>query len=320
MNIEEIATYINSTFFGNKNYKITGVASVNNPSENAIVLVSKKKYITDDVIHKSGAILTSPGFVNFFPRNNLVISDNLEKDFARICSLFVNYSSIPISSMDKEKKHQIYIGKNVSYGENFNYGCNVVIEDNVNIGNDVTFAHNVIICKDVKIGNNVVIGPGTIIGSEGFGNIFDDKKWHHIPHLGSVKIFNNISIGANCTIDRGTIDDTIIKDGAIIDNQVHIAHNVLIGEDTAIAANVGIAGSTSIGKRNMIGGMVGIVDHINTTDDVIISATSSVFTDIKEPGVYTGIMPIFKHTRWKRIAFWISKLAKIAKVFKLKEN
>jgi len=88
MNIEEIATYINSTFFGNKNYKITGVASVNNPSENAIVLVSKKKYITDDVIHKSGAILTSPGFVNFFPRNNLVISDNLEKDFAKICSLF----------------------------------------------------------------------------------------------------------------------------------------------------------------------------------------------------------------------------------------
>jgi len=105
----------------------------------------------------------------------------------------------------------------------------------------------------------------------------------------------------------------------IIDNLVHIAHNVIIGENTAIAAKVGIAGSCVIGKRNMIGGMVGIVDHINTADDVIISATSTVNKDIKEPGTYTGIMPISKHSTWKRIALWILKLDKIAKFLNLKK-
>jgi len=106
----------------------------------------------------------------------------------------------------------------------------------------------------------------------------------------------------------------------IIDNQVHIAHNVQIGENTAIAANTGIAGSCIIGKRNMIGGMVGIVNHINTADDVIISATSTVNKDLKEPGVYTGIMPISKHTIWKRIALWITKLDKIVSFINFKKK
>jgi len=126
-------------------------------------------------------------------------------------------------------------------------------------------------------------------------------------------------IGSNCTIDRGTLSDTIIENGVVMDNQIHLAHNVLIGENSAIAAKVGIAGSCNIGKRNMIGGMVGIVDHINTTDDVIISATSTVNKDIIEPGVYTGIMPISKHVTWKRIALWITKLDKIAKFLKIKK-
>jgi len=139
-----------------------------------------------------------------------------------------------------------------------------------------------------------------------------------MTHLGGVEIHNNVSIGSNCCIDRGTIDNTTINSGVIIDNLVHIAHNVSIGKDTAIAAKVGIAGSCNIGKRNMIGGMVGIVDHINTADDVSISATSSVIRDLKESGTYTGIMPISKHDTWKRIALWITKLDKIAQFLKLK--
>jgi len=131
---------------------------------------------------------------------------------------------------------------------------------------------------------------------------------------------NDIDIGANCCIDRATLDSTVINSGVIIDNLVHIAHNVVIGEKTAIAAKVGIAGSCIIGKRNMIGGMVGIVDHIKTADDVIISATSTVNKDIKEPGIYTGIMPLVKHYRWKRIALWITKLDKIAKFLNLKRS
>jgi len=140
-----------------------------------------------------------------------------------------------------------------------------------------------------------------------------------MPHLGSVIIDDNCSIGANCCIDRGTIDNTVIKKYVVIDNHVHIAHNVFIGEKTAIAANTGIAGSCVIGKRNMIGGMVGMVDHIRTVDDVVISATSTVHKNLTKPGVYTGIMPISLHTSWKRIAFWISKLDKIAKILNIKK-
>jgi len=137
--------------------------------------------------------------------------------------------------------------------------------------------------------------------------------------MGKVIIHNNVSIGSNCSIDRGTIDDTIINKGVIIDNLVHIAHNVTIGENTAIAAKVGIAGSCKIGKRNMIGGMAGIIDHIKTSDDVIISATSTIINNIEEPGLYTGIMPTTKHSSWKRIAFWIKKLDKILKEFNIKK-
>jgi len=184
----------------------------------------------------------------------------------------------------------------------------------------MTIGHNVVICKNTSIGNNVTIDSGTVIGSEGFGNVMNSSfNWQHIYHLGSVIIGHNVMIGANCCIDKGTIDNTVIEDGVIIDNSVHIAHNVRIGEKTAIAAKVGIAGSCNIGKRNMIGGMVGIVDHIKTVDDVIISATSTVNKDIKEPGTYTGIMPIVKHLKWKRIALWITKLDKIAIFLNLKK-
>ena len=139
------------------------------------------------------------------------------------------------------------------------------------------------------IGKNCLIQPGAVIGADGFGFIENPNgKYEKIPQIGNVIIGDNVEIGANTTIDCALLDSTIIKDGVKIDNLVHIAHNCIINEDTAMAAQAGIAGSTTIGKRNRIGGQVGLAGHISTEDDVILTAQSGVSKSITEKGVYFG--------------------------------
>jgi len=307
----ELSKHLNVSFQGDPNKEIEGLTSLQEPDSKKICYVSNKKFINNN-LKNAGAVLCPEELVQFIPNKNIIFSNATKIVFAEITNLFAS-KYLPINP-------KIYKEKNVKIGLNLLHGHNVVIEDSAVLGENVTLSHNVVIHKGVKIGNNVSIGSGTVIGSEGFGNVLNsDGSWNHITHHGSVIIGNNVSIGSNCSIDRGTLGNTILNNGVIIDNQVHIAHNVEIGENTAIAAKVGIAGSCNIGKRNMIGGMVGIVDHIKTADDVIISATSTVNKDIKESGTYTGIMPIVNHLKWKRIALWVTKLDKIANFLNLKK-
>jgi len=319
LNISIIASQLNLKVIGDKNAKIYSVSSHDNPKPESVVLITKKKFLTKTLVDSNAVIMTYPEFQELLLGNNLILSSNPQLSFAKLTKLLNNNQRLDYTYFNSSNSSYVH-GRNLNLGKNTQVGFNVVFEENVSIGEDCVIGHNVVIHKNVSIGNNVFIDSGTIIGSEGFGNVLsEDFEWSHVFHVGKVIIGNNVMIGANCSIDRGTIDDTVIEDGAIIDNQVHIAHNVLIGEDTAIAANVGIAGSCKIGKRNMIGGMVGIADHISTADDVIVSATSTVSKDLKESGVFTGIMPISKHSNWKRIALWITKLEKIAKFLNLKK-
>ena len=314
MKLSKIAEITGDVFLG-EDVEIHGLTDHFEYS-NRIVSIYDINNIPKDSF-KYGAILTRNNLKEVFKGSNLLISENPRLSFAKLTKIFIETEGITDGELENTL---VSVGCNVQIGKNFNHGRNVVIENNVKLGNNVSIGHNVVIHKNTIIGNNVIIGSGTIIGSEGFGNVLDDKNdWHHIHHLGGVIIGDNVSIDSNCTIDKGTIDNTIIESGVIIDNLVHIAHNVFIGKNTAIAAKVGIAGSCNIGKRNMIGGMVGIVDHITTANDVIISATSTVNKDIMESGRYTGIIPISKHSSWKRIAFWITKLDKIVKKFNIKK-
>ena len=140
-----------------------------------------------------------------------------------------------------------------------------------------------------KIGDRVRIDAGSVIGSDGFGYVRrDDGTWEKVPQMGGVSIESDVEIGSCVSIDRGSIDDTTICTGAKLDNQIHIAHNVVIGAHTVIAAQTGISGSTVIGQKNMIAGQVGIVGHIETTDDVIIEAQSGVSKSLVKPGRYFG--------------------------------
>ena len=327
--ISEIAKKINAVVIGNKNIKISSIASFTanktySKKNNPVIVFISKYDIDENKTPKNTTFLLNKTVYEKFKQPdkfNFLISEDTKLSFALLTNLFKEKTTTPKYQILHPNSYKLLVGRNVSIGLNFKYGSNCLIEDNVTIGDNVSIENNVIIHHGTIIGNNVIIRSGSIIGSEGFGNVLtSDKSWCHIAHLGNVILKNDIDIGANCCIDRATLDSTVINSGVIIDNLVHIAHNVIIGENTAIAAKVGIAGSCSIGKRNMIGGMTGIIDHIKTADDVVISATSSVTTNINEPGHYTGIMPISKHAKWKRMAFWLTKLDKILKKFSINKD
>jgi len=183
----------------------------------------------------------------------------------------------------------VFIGNDVKIGNQTKIFANTTIGDNVTIGNNCVIHSNVSIYKGCRIGNNVIIHSGTVIGSDGFGFAKqEDGTYKKIPQVGIVSIDDDVEIGSNCTIDRATVGETKICRGVKLDNQIQIAHNVFIDEDTVIAAQVGIAGSTKIGKRCMIGGQSGIVGHITICDDVIIGASVGVSKSIDKPGLYTG--------------------------------
>jgi len=305
---KNLAEKFNLSIFGDPELKLFYFSSPEFPKNNTIIFLSKPDDYDLTKFPENCFLLVSHSFQYLSTKGyNLFLVDDVWEKFSEITYFFnkkefSNFHTVPF-----------FKGNNVSIGINCSFGTNVIIEDNVSIGDNTVICNNVIIGDSCIIGDNVFIDSGSVIGSEGFGNHRkDDGSWRHICHLGKVVIHNKVSLGSNCCIDRGTIEDTVINQGVIIDNLVHIAHNVEIGEYTAIAAKTGIAGSCKIGKRNLIGGMVGIIDHITTADDVTISATSSVTSNLTESGVYTGIMPIAKHTKWKRIALWITKLDKIA--------
>jgi len=213
----------------------------------------------------------------------------------------------------------VVIGNNVVINAGTYIGSGCVIEDNVCIGENTILHANITICHDVKIGKNVILHPGVVIGADGFGLAQENGQWLKIPQVGSVSLGNNVEVGANSTIDRGAIGDTIISDGAKIDNQVQIGHNAFVGEDTAIAGCVALAGSARIGKRCQIGGASSINGHIEIVDDVIITGMSGVANSIKSPGIYSSAIPVTDNKTWKRNIIRFKKLDEIIKkiMFKL---
>jgi len=160
----------------------------------------------------------------------------------------------------------------------------------------------------VKMGERVKIGPMSAIGTAGFGYTYVGEVPHHIPHVGRVVIGDDVEIGANCSIDRGALDDTVIGDGCKLDNLIQIAHNVRIGEHSALAGCVGVAGSAVIGRRCMIGGGAGILGHLEICDDVVISAMSLVTRSIREAGFYSGVFPLMTNAGWERSAAALRRL------------
>jgi len=209
---------------------------------------------------------------------------------------------------------RVVIGAHTVIGE----GCS--IGDNVQIGSGVRLYPRVVIYHDCVIGDNLIAHSGVVIGADGFGIAMDEGRWIKIPQIGRVVIGNDVEIGANTTIDRGALDDTVIEDGVKLDNQIQIAHNVRIGAHTAIAGCVGIAGSTTIGKYCQIGGSAGILGHLKIADRVVISSFTLIGKSIREAGSYAGIFPFSKTDEWKKSAVHLRHLDEMSKKIKVLEQ
>jgi len=329
--LEKISELFEVEYKGDKNYSIENVSSIENANENSIVFLSEKKFLKSLDKSKARVVITTKNLSKFC-KNNILITDNPYLLFAKISQIFnknlkneyeVHDSVITYTNSLSEKLHiepNVVIGKNVILGDDGYVGANSYIGNNVKIGKNATIYANVTIYKDVEIGDNIIVHSGTVIGSDGFGYALEKNNWVKIPQVGSVRIGNNVEIGSNTSIDRGTLDNTLIGDGVKIDNQVQIAHNVKIGNNTAIAGCVGIAGSAKIGKNCMIGGGAGIQGHIEICDNTQITGMTKVSSNIKEAGIYTSGTPLMHNKKWLRNAVRFKNLNELFVKFKEKNK
>ncbi|WP_367670427.1 UDP-3-O-(3-hydroxymyristoyl)glucosamine N-acyltransferase [Sodalis-like secondary symbiont of Drepanosiphum platanoidis] len=328
--LSDLSQKLDAQLYGDKNVIIKGISSIENAKTGDITFLSNIRFRKKLSFCKASAIIISADALPYCNINAIVVK-NPYLSYIHIIKIMGFLKEIKIS---KNISDTAVIDKNVIIGNNTIIGANSIIlsgtkiENNVFIGpgcfigNNIKIKFgtkllaNVIIHNNVKIGSNCFIQSGTVIGSDGFGYINNKNKWIKIPHIGRVKIGNKVEIGSCTTIDKGTLDDTIIGNGVIIDNQCHIAHNVIIKNNTAIAGGVIIAGSTSIGKHCMIGGASVINGHIKICDNVIITGMSMVIRSINKSGTYSSGMPLQSNTKWKKTAVILMKINDIRKRIK----
>lgn len=299
LSAKEIAEKINGIITGKNNIKISGISDLKNARKNQISFILSPKFLKEAEESQADVIISDS--VEKINKKTVIKVKNVRTAYVAVIHLF--YPEKEIVDYTSEKA---VIGKNFKKGKNVYIDDFVVIKDDVQLGDNVYIGANVCIGNSVKIGNNTKINPlvsiydgteigesvlihsGTVIGSDGFGFTEDNGKIIKIPQIGFVKIGNGVEIGANCTIARGSFGPTIINDNVKLDNLVHIAHNVEIGEGTLIAAQTGVAGSTKIGKHCIIGGQVGFVDHITVGNFVKIGSQAGVSKDIPDGAAITG--------------------------------
>ena len=284
--------------FNNK--KIFGINNLKDAKKGEVTFFNNLKYEYDVKSTKASACIVNKNFAKYLSKNTIpIISKNSLLDFYKTVGLFYPESSFDseeinfLKNKNKFLKKNIFIGENslidktANIGKNTRVGNNVIIKSNVHIGKNCIIGSNVII-ENSLLGDSVIIKSGTLIGQTGFGFNFEKMKRIKFPHIGRVIIENNVQIGSFCTIDRGSLTDTIIGEFTSIDNQVQIAHNVKIGNFCMIAAQSGIAGSTIIGNNVKIGGQTGISGHLSIGNNVKIGGKSGVISNIEDNQTVMG--------------------------------
>ena len=292
--LSSICGLLNINNLTKKKIIINDIKTLDDAKKNDITFFHSSKYTSLIPSIKSNYILTHEKFSKLFPKSKkLLIVKNVLVDVAKLTDLFYPNSLdeefdsniITIQNQKKFKKikfgYNVIIGKNTKIGHNTIIGHNSIIENNVVIGKNCIIGSNVIIKKSI-IGNNVLILDGAVIGKKGFGFFPNKNKNVRYPHIGMVIIGDNVEIGCNNTIDRGSLSNTVIGDNTFLDNQVHIAHNVKIGKNCVITAQVGFAGSAKVGNHVSIGGQAGISGHLNIGNNVQIGGGSGVIKNIPD--------------------------------------
>ena len=272
------------------NSKVNDISDLESASKNDISFFHSRKYLEKIKNTKSRLVITNQKLKKIVPKNiRIILVSNVLLATAKVTSLFYpdaldDIFDDGVFPINKKKfkgikfGNNVLLGKNVKIGKNCFIGHNTIIEHNVTIGDNCKIGNNVLI-KNCLIGSNTNILDGAIVGKKGFG-FFPGKKNIRYPHIGAVIIGDNVEIGCNNTIDRGSLSNTVIGDGTFLDNQVHIGHNVKIGKNCIITGQVGFAGSSSIGNNVMIGGQAGISGHLRIGDNVQIGGGSGIIKDI----------------------------------------
>ena len=300
---------------------ITGVAPLDRAASGQLSFLIHPRYRSYLAATRAAAVILSPADVADCPTPALV-TDHPHIAYARAAVLFALTSKSPIGvhpaawvSPEARVAADAWIGPHctVEAGAVIETGVvvgpNCVIGEQAVIGAGSRLVAHVTVCHRVQLGRRVLVHPGAVIGSDGFGLALDcDGCWLKVPQLGGVQIGNDVEIGANTTIDRGALEDTVIEDGVKLDNQIQVAHNVRIGAHSALAGCVGIAGSAQIGRHCMLGGGVGIAGHLENADRVQITGMSLVAQSINEPGTYSSGLTVEPNRLWNKISARLRRL------------
>ena len=319
-----LADYIGAELRGDGHVQINGIATLQNAKADQLSFLANSNYEKYLSSTRAGAVIVHSRHADNCPTNAL-IHENPYLAYAKLSHLWdkqgatearVHETAVIASGAVIEEGVSIAAGVVVGAGSviksGVSIGPNSVIGDDCQIDENSRLAANVTLYHGVSVGKNCVIHSGVVLGSDGFGFAPVNGQWLKIAQLGGVIIEDSVEIGANTTIDRGALDDTVIEQGVILDNQIQVAHNVRIGQNTAIAACSAIAGSTVIGKNCIIGGASGIAGHLSITDGVHITAMTMVIKSLTEPGVYSSGTGVQTNAKWKKSIARLRQLDKMA--------
>jgi len=321
--LDELAALLGARLIGEGAARVSSVATLDSAGAGDLSFLANPAYRAALARSAAGAVIISDDAVDACRGAALVVDD----PYASWAKLLEAIAPLPVArpgihptaviddAAEVDSGAQIdaraIIGAGARVGAGAIVGPACVVDSGVVIGENARLVANVYVGAAARIGCRVILHPGTVVGSDGFGLAMDDGRWRKIPQVGSVRIGDDSEIGANTTIDRGAVDDTVLGRDVRVDNQVQIAHNVRIGDHTAIAGCVGIAGSTVIGRNCMIAGATGIGGHLEICDHVVITAMSTVLDSIDEPGQYGSGIPARPLRAWQRILVRLSQLERL---------
>lgn len=325
----EIAEAVGAELRGDPDIRIEGVGTLQQAKTGQLSFLSNTayhRYLKDT--HASAVILSAEA-ASDCPVAAL-ISDNPYLTYAKAASLLFPAPQVAAEIADSAvvaESAQIdpgvsigactVIGARVRIEEGVVIGPGCIIESDCEIGPETRLVARVTLCRQTRLGARCLIHPGAVLGADGFGLANDQGRWLKVPQLGRVWVGDDVEIGANTTVDRGALEDTILHDGVKLDNLIMIAHNVEVGEHTAMAGCAGIAGSTKIGSHCTIGGQTGVAGHLTIGDNVHFSGASLVTRSFTEAGYYSGNLPAVENSAWRKMIARLRNIDKIAKDLKV---
>lgn len=325
MKLKEIRDLLEGRLEGDPEIEIHSVNGIEEARKGEITFLSHKKYLGALKQSQCTAVIVPHG-LSLEADKAILYVENPYLAFARLLDVFhpkkketpgISGQAIVSETARLGEGVTIYplafVGKGAEIGDHSILYPGVFVGENVSIGKYTTLHANVSVYSGTVIGDRVIVHGGAAIGSDGFGYVPDSSgKRHKIPQVGRVVIEDDVEIGANACIDRGTIGETRILRGVKLDNMVQIAHNCVVGEDSVMAAQVGISGSCKVGKRAMLGGQVGVADHVTIGDDVMIVAQSGVPSDLEGKRIYAGSPTVDRNT-WRKTQMALPRVPELIK-------